>query len=63
MAVVQRSFRDALDDLQSRMHDIGADPSIGNILEVLFAGDYSSFRKQRAYLQLVHDRQTRNRRR
>ncbi|TFB06947.1 hypothetical protein CCMA1212_000271 [Trichoderma ghanense] len=62
MAVVQRCFVDALRTMQNRMFDLAADPSSGNILEALFAGDYSSFRKQRAYLQLVHDRQTRGRR-
>ncbi|KAL7813215.1 hypothetical protein V8C44DRAFT_327856 [Trichoderma aethiopicum] len=62
MAVVQRCFVDALETLQGRMRQIAENPSKGNILEALFAGDYSSFRKQRAYLQLVHERQFRGRR-
>ncbi|KAL6870360.1 hypothetical protein J3F83DRAFT_735998 [Trichoderma novae-zelandiae] len=63
MAVVQRCFVESLSDMQHRMRVVASDPSKGNLLEVLFAGDYSSFRKQRAYLQLIHDRQTRGRRR
>lgn len=53
-----RIFSEAFDLLQSRMAEMAADPAKGNtsILEVLFGGDYSSFRLQREHLRSVDEK-------
>lgn len=37
------------------MHHVSKDAKLGGILDVIMQGDYSSFRKQRAYLKRVHE--------
>lgn len=59
MVLVQKCFRDAFDKLQRRMAELNA-LDIGqrkhaSILEVLFAGDYSSFDWQRKRLRKIYD--------
>lgn len=38
------------------MQQVGNDPKCGGILDVLFEGDYSSFRMQRTFLQHIHEK-------
>ena len=54
-AILSR-FHDAYNDLRNRMREVASDPSKGGILDVLMRGDYSSFRKQRAFLRQVHEK-------
>ncbi|KAB2577179.1 PAP/25A-associated [Lasiodiplodia theobromae] len=59
VVLVQKCFRDAFDKLQRRMAELNA-LDIGqrrhaSILEVLFAGDYSSFDWQRKRLRKIYD--------
>ncbi|KAH7309661.1 hypothetical protein B0I35DRAFT_397716 [Stachybotrys elegans] len=49
-------FHDAYDMLVTRMRDMSQDPHQGGILDVIFQGDYSSFRMQRDYLRHVHEK-------
>ncbi|KAM0254489.1 hypothetical protein ACHAQJ_006707 [Trichoderma viride] len=49
-------FHDAYLTLRSRMQEVAKDPKGGGILDVIFKGDYSSFRMQRTYLQHIYDK-------
>ncbi|KAF7561632.1 hypothetical protein G7046_g2524 [Stylonectria norvegica] len=49
-------FHDAYDVLRERMREISREPTKGGILDVIMAGDYSSFRMQREYLRHVHEK-------
>ncbi|KAM0446825.1 hypothetical protein ACHAO4_009149 [Trichoderma viride] len=49
-------FFDAYLTLRERMQEVASDPNCGGILDVLFKGDYSSFRMQRTFLQHVHEK-------
>ncbi|UNI22843.1 Polynucleotide adenylyltransferase [Purpureocillium takamizusanense] len=51
-------FHDAYLTLTDRMNELQRHPGStkGGILDVILRGDYSSFRMQRAYLKLVHEK-------
>lgn len=49
-------FHDAYLTLRDRMQQVGNDPNCGGILDVLFKGDYSSFRMQRTFLQHIYEK-------
>ncbi|GFP54994.1 hypothetical protein ACSS6W_002912 [Trichoderma asperelloides] len=49
-------FHDAYLTLRDRMQQVGNDPKCGGILDVLFKGDYSSFRMQRTFLQHIYEK-------
>lgn len=52
---IMARFAEAYDQLNKRMRAVGSDSVNGNILEVILAGDYSSFESQRNYLRWVHE--------
>lgn len=54
-ATILAQFHDAYKNLGDRMKQVGNDPNQRSILECILAGDYSSFRQQRAYLRHVHE--------
>ncbi|KAI9151524.1 topoisomerase family TRF4 [Paramyrothecium foliicola] len=54
-AVVSR-FSEAYDRLRDRMKDVAEARDHGGILDIILAGDYSSFRLQRNYLKHVHEK-------
>lgn len=49
-------FDDAYRALIGRMRAVGVNHAKGSVLEVIMAGDYSSFRQQRDYLRYVHEK-------
>lgn len=49
-------FEDAYQALNNRMKQVATSGEQAGILEVILSGDYSSFRKQRDYLQHVHEK-------
>ncbi|RFU76929.1 hypothetical protein TARUN_5304, partial [Trichoderma arundinaceum] len=49
-------FHDAYLTLRERMAEVAKAPKSGGILDVIFKGDYSSFKMQRAYLQQMHEK-------
>lgn len=55
MAVIKDQFRSAYDGMSKRLADLGASGEAGSILSEILAGDYSSFRQQRAYLRHIHE--------
>lgn len=50
-------FHDAYLTLQARMLEVAKDAKCGGILDVIFKGDYSSFRMQRNYIHHVFEKQ------
>ena len=54
-AIVER-FAEAYSALMNQMKGVGNGSAKGNILEVILAGDYSSFKIQRDYLRYVHEK-------
>lgn len=55
MAVIKDQFCAAYNSLSKRLAELGASGLSGSILSEILAGDYSSFRQQRAYLRHVHE--------
>ncbi|KAL6813826.1 hypothetical protein J3E69DRAFT_371071 [Trichoderma sp. SZMC 28015] len=56
MPGVTARFHDAYISLQRRMKEVAKDAKCGGILDVIFRGDYSSFRMQRNFLQHIHEK-------
>ena len=56
IGVIQEAFRSAYAALLKRFHELGESGKAGSILGEILAGDYSSFRLQRAYLRHVHEK-------
>jgi non-canonical poly(A) RNA polymerase PAPD5/7 len=56
IGIIVSRFQEAHRLLMERMEDVAEGRSSASILGIILAGDYSSFRKQRNYLQHVHEK-------
>lgn len=56
MAVIKGQFSHAYKQMTEQLRVLGESGRPGSILGEILAGDYSSFRQQRAYLRHVHEK-------
>jgi non-canonical poly(A) RNA polymerase PAPD5/7 len=56
MAVIKSAFWYAYKQMTDQLRALGESGRPGSILGEILAGDYSSFRQQRAYLRHVHEK-------